>query len=174
MNNFDVLLGYESYDYRYEYSYATGQNLYKDYDFTVNNTIDNKRGGGARDEYSTRGIISRINYDFDENTLPVLLTVATLLLVSILTNVGVTSGRPVSHGLSVKKHFGNTEWIDMLKLKASFGQQGNDALLRNGYANYYPYLDQYSMTGANGIFSDGTLYYKGNPDITWEKVTLSI
>ena len=25
------------------------------------------------------------------------------------------------------------------------------------------------MTGANGIFSDGTLYYKGNPDITWEK-----
>ena len=66
MNNFDVLLGYESYDYRYEYSYATGQNLYKDYDFTVNNTIDNKRGGGARDEYSTRGIISRINYDFDE------------------------------------------------------------------------------------------------------------
>ena len=63
----------------------------------------------------------------------------------------------------------NTEWIDMLKLKASFGQQGNDALLRNGYANYYPYLDQYSMTGANCIFSDGTLYYKGNPDITWEK-----
>ena len=50
MNNFDVLLGYESYDYRYEYSYATGQNLYKDYDFTVNNTIDNKRCGGSRDE----------------------------------------------------------------------------------------------------------------------------
>ena len=69
MNNFDVLLGYESYDYRYEYSYATRQNLYKDYDFTVNNTIDNKRGGGARDEYSTRGIISRINYDFDEKIL---------------------------------------------------------------------------------------------------------
>ena len=61
------------------------------------------------------------------------------------------------------------DWINMLKLKASFGQQGNDNLYYKGYTNYYPYLDQYSMTGANGIFSDGTLYYKGNPDITWEK-----
>ena len=80
MNNFDVLLGYESYDYRYEYSYATGQNLYK--------------------VLSVESITTLM-----KNTLPVLLTVATLLLVSILTNVGVTSGRPVSHGLSVKKHF---------------------------------------------------------------------
>ena len=143
MNNFDVLLGYESYDYRYEYSYATGQNLYKDYDFTVNNTIDNKRGGGARDEYSTR-------FHPDKRW-------------------GNFWSASVAWVISKEAFLENTDWIDMLKLKASFGQQGNDALLRNGYANYYPYLDQYSMTGANGIFSDGTLYYKGNPDITWEK-----
>ena len=27
------------------------------------------------------------------------------------------------------------------------------------------------MTGANGTFADGTLLYKGNPDITWETST---
>lgn len=37
--------------------------------------------------------------------------------------------------------------------------------------NYYPWLDQYKMTGANGTFADGTLLYKGNPDITWETST---
>lgn len=169
-NNFDVLLGYESYDYRYENSYAVGQNIYKDYDYTVNNSIDNKRGGGSRDEYSTRGIISRINYDFDEKYF-----------------ASASYRRDASSRFHPDKRWGNfwsasaawviskeafmeeVEWVDMLKLKASFGQQGNDALLRNGYANYYPYQDQYSMTGADGIFSDGTLYYKGNPDITWEK-----
>src|SRR5690606_23905235 len=34
--------------------------------------------------------------------------------------------------------------------------------------NYYAWLDQYQVTGAEGVFSDGTLVYKGNPDLTWE------
>lgn len=62
----------------------------------------------------------------------------------------------------------------MLKLKASFGQQGNDDILYPGVdldKNYYPWMDQYKMTGANGIFADGTLSYKGNPDLTWETST---
>lgn len=55
-------------------------------------------------------------------------------------------------------------WIDILKIKASFGQQGNDNI-----GNFYAYLDQYKVTGANGVFSDGLLAYKGNPELTWEK-----
>ena len=65
-------------------------------------------------------------------------------------------------------------WVNMLKFKASFGQEGNDDILYPGVLlekNYYPWLDQYKMTGANGTFADGTLLYKGNPDITWETST---
>lgn len=58
-------------------------------------------------------------------------------------------------------------WINMLKLKASFGQQGNDDILfAVGYTvggtskNYYPWMDQYNMTGADGVFSDGTMIAK--------------
>ena len=57
-------------------------------------------------------------------------------------------------------------WVNMLKLKFSFGQQGNDAI-----GNYYAWMDQYQVTGADGVFSDGTLTYKGNPDLTWETST---
>lgn len=60
------------------------------------------------------------------------------------------------------------DWINMLKLKASFGQQGNDNLLYKGYTNYYPYQDQFTVSGSEGVFSDGVLFYKGNKDITWE------
>ena len=62
----------------------------------------------------------------------------------------------------------NQQWIDMLKFKISYGLQGNDNLLyQNGYRNYYPYMDQYTLSNSNGDFAT-TLYYKGNPDITWE------
>lgn len=53
-------------------------------------------------------------------------------------------------------------WLNQLKLRASFGQQGNDAI-----GNSYAYLDQYAIEG-NTSWSDGNLVYKGNPDLTWE------
>ena len=56
----------------------------------------------------------------------------------------------------------------MLKFKISYGLQGNDNLLyMNGYRNYQPYMDQYTLTNNNSDFAT-TLYYKGNQDITWE------
>lgn len=55
-------------------------------------------------------------------------------------------------------------WIDMLKVKASIGQQGNDAI-----GSYY-YTDYYAFATAGG---EGALNFssKGNPDITWETNT---
>lgn len=55
-------------------------------------------------------------------------------------------------------------WLDMLKYRISFGQNGNDGI----GTRYIAYADQYQMTGADGVFSDGSLVYKGNPNITWE------
>jgi TonB-linked SusC/RagA family outer membrane protein len=165
LHNFDLMVGYESYDYRYEYSYATGQNIYKDGDYTVNNTIDQKRGGGARSEYSTRGIFSRLNYDYDGKYFG---SLSYRRDASSRFHPDHRWGNfwSASAAWELKKEafMEDVEWVDNLKVKASYGQQGND-----GVGNYYAYLDQYTMTGADGVFSDGTLAYKGNPDLTWEK-----
>ena len=60
------------------------------------------------------------------------------------------------------------ENVDLLKLKVSYGSQGNDALLtQDGYANYHPWADQYVVSENNGEFAT-TLSYKGNSDISWE------
>ena len=57
----------------------------------------------------------------------------------------------------------NADWVNMLKLKASFGSQGND-----GLPYYNLYTDVYSIEndGNNGVTN--VLVRKGNKDITWE------
>ena len=164
-NTIDLTLGYEAYNYNSENVYATGQNLYKPGDFTINNTIDQKRGGGSYGEYATRGFFGRLNWDYSERYF-----------------ISASYRRDASSRFHPDKRWGNfwsasaawviskenfmkkASWIDILKLKASFGQQGNDNV-----GNYYAYLDQYTVSGADGVFSDGLLAYKGNPDLTWEK-----
>ena len=164
-STFDLLAGYEAYDLRGENSWATGQNLYKEGDFTVNNTIDQKRGGGSAYEYSTRGILARANYNYAEK-----------YFVSGSYRRDASSrfhpdnrwgnfySASAAWVISKENFMNNVNFIDIWKLKASFGQQGNDNI-----GNYYAYLDQYTVTGADGAFADGNLSYKGNKDITWEK-----
>ncbi|MDR1381695.1 MAG: TonB-dependent receptor [Tannerella sp.] len=59
--------------------------------------------------------------------------------------------------------------IDLLKIKASYGVQGNDKLLYPGSSsvNLYPYQDQFKISENNGSFATARSY-KGNKDITWE------
>lgn len=59
----------------------------------------------------------------------------------------------------------NASWVDLLKIKASYGSQGNDSIPE------FLYTDLYSISsdGSNGATS--LFYRKGNPDITWETNT---
>ncbi len=54
-------------------------------------------------------------------------------------------------------------WLNDLKLRASYGTQGNESLL-----NYAPYEDQYAVTW-DGSKLGYTQSFYGNPDLTWEK-----
>jgi len=77
--------------------------------------------------------------------------------------------------MSKEKFMQNVKWIDMLKVKASYGEQGNDAIgTTAGSAStsstsgwYTPYADQYAATYADGYSL--VLKYKGNEELTWEK-----
>ena len=165
VHNIDLLLGYEGYTYESEESEAYGQNLYKEGDYTINNTIDQRRGFGSKGTYSTEGIIFRGNYDYAEKYFG---------SVSFRRD-GSSRFHPdnrwgnfwsasAAWNIGKENFMEDIEWVDFLKLRASFGQQGND-----GIGNSYAYIDQYSVTGADGVFSDGTLLYKANKDLTWEK-----
>lgn len=53
-------------------------------------------------------------------------------------------------------------WLNELKLRASYGTQGNE-----GLDNYTPYTDQYGVTWNGSELGYGQSYW-GNPNITWE------
>lgn len=62
------------------------------------------------------------------------------------------------------------KWIENLKLRVSYGVQGNDYLLLPGsaYRAYTPYTSLYQI-GTDGITGTYGPKYKGNKEITWEK-----
>lgn len=166
-NNFDLLLGYETQDYEVESVQAIGSNLYNPNFFVVDNTIDQKRGYGNLHGLAHRGWLGRLNYNFDNR----------YFLAGSFRRDGSSRFAPdkrwgtfwmgtAGWDISKEKFMHNFNNIDLLKVKFSYGEQGNDAI---GFAyTDIAYADQYRMTGSDGIFSDATLAYKGNPDITWE------
>lgn len=64
----------------------------------------------------------------------------------------------------------DVSWIDNLKLKASYGAQGNDYLYLSGSSNraYSPYHSLYEVS-SNGTDLGFSPKYKGRKEVTWEK-----
>lgn len=165
-NTIDVLAGVEASKAQSEDVYALGYNMYSPDNWTVSNVIDRINGSGSFETVSRLGIITRASYDWDQKYY-----------------VSASYRRDASSKFHPDHRWGNfwsasaawnmanenwiksVSWIDLLKIKASFGQQGNDAL--NNYACYYQ--DIYKVSGTDGVFSDGNLVYKGNKDLSWEK-----
>ncbi len=164
---FDATAGYDGYQYKYRYIYASGSKLYNPESYWVSNAVNQKNNSGYQDTYVQKGFFARLNYSYQDKYI-----------------ANVAFRRDGSSRFSKDKRWGNfwsasaawiitkedfmkdINWLDMLKFKASFGQQGNDAI-----GNYYAYADQYAMTGDASGFADGTLDYKGNEDLTWETST---
>ena len=63
----------------------------------------------------------------------------------------------------------DVDFVDNLKVKASFGTQGNDNILDpNGYTIYKAYSDLYTVERVDGAAAF-TKVFRGNRDLTWEK-----
>jgi TonB-linked SusC/RagA family outer membrane protein len=168
-HNLDLTAGYDGYTYTYTYLSGSGQNLYNPESYFLGNVIDKKNNNGYKNEYTTKGYFGRANYSYMSKY-----------------HASFTYRRDASSRFHPDNRWGDfwslsgawnlssesfmtASWINSMKLKASYGQQGNDNL-GTGDA-YYAYQDQWNVTGAEGVFSDGSLAYKGNPDLTWETST---
>ena len=168
-HDLDILLGYESYGLNIEVLEGVGYNLYNPNSWAMDNTIDNKTPYGYYMDYATRGLFGRVNYSFDSRYFG-----------SVSVRRDASSRFAPGHrwgtfwsvsgawDISKEKFMQEAVNVDQLKLKASFGQQGNDNVNTRTYITYYPWMDLYTIGGANGVWSDGQLYYKGNRDLTWE------
>ena len=160
----DVLAGYENFQYTSSYVYGTQTKLFNPDMAEVSNAILQPSTGSATNKYATQGILAQAKYDYDNKYY-----------------VSASYRRDASSRFAPGRRWGNfwsvgaawdiksEPWMDsvdkinLLKLKLSYGVQGNDDLT----GSFYPYADQYALTENNGEFA-ATLSYKGNEEITWE------
>ncbi|GBU08326.1 SusC/RagA family TonB-linked outer membrane protein [Bacteroidales bacterium] len=169
-HNFDILAGYEGYDYKYQYLRGSKEKLFNPDIDEIDNAIINPSISSKTDTYATEGYLSRIQYDYDSKYFA---SASYRRDASSRFEKDSRWGNFWSLGgawiLNKEDFLSDIAWIETLKYKISYGVQGNDALLYsdNSTINYYPSQDQYEISESNGEFASN-LSYKGNKDITWE------
>ena len=60
-------------------------------------------------------------------------------------------------------------WINNLSLKASYGVQGNDAILNGTKQNFYAWQSFYDLGYANSSMSGAAVTSLENKELKWEK-----
>lgn len=166
-HNLEILAGYEQYTYKYQYHYGSNDHLYNPLIGELGNATgtSNKYLTSYTDNYMTEGFLARVQYDLFEKYF---LSASYRRDASSRFADGHRWGNFGSVGgawlINKEKFMEGIKWIDELKLKVSYGVQGNDNL-----SGYYPYADMYSASynETTGEYSV-TMTQKGNDELTWE------
>ena len=159
----EVMLGHEYYRTRYYLLTASKNNV-----FSINNNeLSGAVNNGSMDSYTTdynvEGWFGRAQYNYDNKYFG---SVSYRRDASSRFHPDHRWGNFWSFGgawiISKEKWF-NAPWVDELKFKASYGEQGNDNI------GNYLYTDTYSIVPAGTGAGVSVASTKGNKEITWEK-----
>ncbi|MDE5708361.1 MAG: TonB-dependent receptor, partial [Alistipes sp.] len=164
LHHVDVLLAHENFAYEYESDYIlkTGQKLFGD-NHELSNFAELTYGEGAAYDYKTESYLARARYNYDNR----------YFVEGSFRRDGSSRFHPdhrwgnfwsvgASWMISGEKFMQNASWVDELKLRASYGEVGNDAGV-----GYYAYMALYTQDKNGGL---GTLFKSQNlaKDIKWE------
>ena len=169
-HTFDVMLGHENYEYKYEYEYAmkTGEIISGIYDFDNFNSISSLTSYTNR--YRKEGYFGRLNYDYDDKYYA---SISYRHDGSSRFSKDNRWGNFWSFGaswrISQEEFMKDISWLSNLKLRASYGQTGNDAILDSDQEqSYYPYQQLYTL-GINNAGESGVyLSTLANANLKWE------
>ncbi|MFV0522220.1 MAG: SusC/RagA family TonB-linked outer membrane protein [Mangrovibacterium sp.] len=162
-HNVDVLLGHENYSYDRSYNYTGKDNMVVDGILENSNFTNQVTSEGYSDEYRTESYLGRIRYNYDGK----------YYADASFRRDGSSRfykdnrwGNFYSFGASWsidKEDFmDDVNWVDYTKLRASYGEVGNDQGV-----GFYGYQSLYDIeqNGNSGAFFMSQL---GNKDIQWE------
>lgn len=127
----------------------------------------------TQDEWALRSFFGRFNYSYQDKYL-----FEANMRMDYSSRFAPEVRRAIfpsfSAGWNINKEsfMEDVEWIDLLKLRGSYGTLGNQDAVAIG--NYYTLLDRYSAYSFNGVAVDGLeQQYGANRLALWEKVTMS-
>lgn len=165
VHNFDLTLGHESYqrDFSSNNALATTQTAAGIFEFD-NFTVPVNLGGSTTTK-RVEGYFSRLKYDFDNKYY---LSASVRRDASSVFSTDSRWGTFYSVGgawrIDQEKFMENISFIDRLKLRASYGQVGNDNL-----NDFFVSQARYSLTSNAGV--PAIVYTNpGNDQLEWETV----
>ena len=161
-HNFDVMVGHEYYDYRYYYLGASKSNMFSQDNQELDGAvIDGKASSSYKERRNNEGFFGRLQYNYDERIFG---SASIRRDASSRFHPDNRWGTFWSVGaawLINKESWFDVDWVQELKLKASFGEQGNDNI------GDFRYVDLFNIV--NSADNVGTSFNaKGSKDITWE------
>lgn len=162
-HNVSVLLGHEYYKTEDAILYASKSNIFLPENDELNGAIiDGQSSGSYTTLYNNEGWLGRAMYDLDSKYF---FSASYRRDASSRFHPDHRWGSFWSAGgawLISKEDFFNVDWVDLLKFKISYGEQGNDNI------GNFRYINTYSLVNSNGSPSVNPST-KGNEYITWEK-----
>ena len=162
VHNVDLLVGHETYNRNLTSVSGYKTKMFSDENLELGGAvIDGQQASSSLSEYNNEGYFIRAQYDYANKVF-----------------VSGSFRRDASSRFHKEHRWGNfwsagagwlvdrepwfdASWVDMLKLKASVGSQGNDGIPD------YLYTDTYEISNNEGNVAVA-FRSKGNPDITWE------
>ncbi|WP_339878901.1 TonB-dependent receptor [uncultured Algoriphagus sp.] len=159
----EVLVGHENYDYKYNYQYLAKQDQILEGNIEPGNFVTISSANGRVDRHRIESVFSRVNYVFDDKYS---LSGSFRMDASSKFYEDVRRGDFYSIGAAWnidKESFFDVDFFDMLKLRASYGEVGNDAI-----GGYYPWQALYDL-GYNNASEPGILQASlAAEDLLWE------
>lgn len=169
-HNIDLLLGHESYSYKYEYLYGmkTHETVAAMYEFS--NFVNISSLDSYTDKYRKEGYFGRVNYDYaDKYYASLSYRHDGSSRFSKENRWGNFWSFGASWRISQEKFMKDITWINNLKLRESYGETGNDDILKsNGNSDYYPYQTLYGLGYNNGTEAGAYFTIIANSDLMWE------
>ena len=164
-HNVGIMVGHEYYDSRSYYLFASKSKMFSDQNLELGGAVvDGKSAYSYKARYNNEGFFGRLQYDYNEKIFG---SASFRRDASSRFHPDNRWGSFWSVGgawILSKEDWFSSSWVDMLKVKASIGSQGNDNI------GSYQYTDRFNIRNANDEV--GTSFAdKGNKDITWETQT---
>ena len=160
-----LMLGHENYNTTKVTLEASKKNMFSIDNLELNGAvIDGQQAASTKGQYNTEGYFARALYDYDSK---IFTSLSYRRDASSRFHPDHRWGDFWSAGLGYlinKESWFNAPWVDLLKLKASVGSQGNDGI------GEYRYTDTYTISNNEGKIAV-SFNTKGNEKITWETNT---
>lgn len=169
-HNFNILIGHELNKIKSDGFSGSKQQLLLPNSLAFDNAVKITDLSGSGYEYAVEGYFSRLLYNYDgKYFFNANIRRDGSSVFSPDSRWGNFYGLGAAWNVAKEDFLKDNKVINSLRLKASYGQQGNDNILLNdGTRDYFAYQDIYGINN----FGDGkpvlSLKKQGNKDLKWE------